>query len=243
MEITLSTLDETALEIGKGRIFYATSGDEDENTGLLESQEWDGTTDLELAHLGDTQGPVRFNAQESIGALKLPEHYNEGVIRAYVTGADPVLNAPLLLANPGLRRMISPSGDTIIGSGTRSEAAYHTLVIMPERLFFDPGTKKNTATIAYLPAGWRKFTVADPSPAGRVLTDEELRLLGLTIWIPSGYWERPPVTFEAIVNDAVVNVEECTFHARRPAADVLDGIMAFIGLPEDNGIDIQPVTS
>lgn len=241
MEATISTLNEAALELGKGVIYYATTGEVNEDTGLYESAEWDGTTDLELAHLGDTQGAIVFNANESVGTLKLPEHYNEGVIRAYVTGADPVLTAPIFLAHPGLRDLVSPSGDGLIGSGSRREVAYHTLVIMSEALHYDEGTRKNNATIAYTPAGWRKITQADP--AGRVLTEDEERLLGMTIWVFSGYWERPPVTFEATVNDVVVNVEECTFHGRRPSADVLDGVMALIGLPADYDIDIQPVAS
>lgn len=227
MELSISALNEAALEIGKATIYYA--------------EEWDGISDLALAHLGDTEGVVRFNANEQIGGLKLPELYGEGNIRAYVTGADPVLTAPLFLADPTLRDLISPSGNGLIGSGTRREVTRYTLVIMPAALHYDAATGKNDASIAYLPAGWRKLT--QDQPEGRVLDTDELRLLGLSVWIFSGYWERPPVTYEATVNDVVKNIEECTFHGMRPTADALDGIMAIIGLPEDYGIDIQPVAS
>jgi hypothetical protein len=224
MDLTISALNEAALEIGKATIYYAA--------------EWDGATNLTLAHLGDTEGAVSFNAQESIGGLKLPEHYNEAYIRAYVTGADPVLTAPLFLADPTLRDLISPTGDGLIGTGTRREVTRYTLVIMPAALHYDPDTGRNTATISFDGTAWEKVTEA--APTGRVLTEDEERLLGLSIFIFSGYWERPAVTYEATVNDVVKNIEECTFHGMRPTADALNGIIAVIGMPSYYDIDIAP---
>lgn len=228
MQFTLEALNEAALELGKAVLLYA--------------NEWNGSTDLALQHLGHTEGAVKFDAKESIAGLKLPEEYGEGMVKAYVVGADPVLTAPLFLADPALRAIITPTGDGVIGSGVRQEVKKYTLVALPRALFYDADTKKNTASIGFTsPGGWTKTTSGDPS--GRALTEDEERLLGLGIWMFSGYWERPPVTYEATVTDVVKNVEECTFHVIRPSAAALSGIMAIVGLPEDYDIDIQPVAS
>lgn len=225
MNTTLEALNEAALEIGKASILYAA--------------EWNGTVNLALTHLGDTEGAVKFTANESIGGLKLPEIYGEGLVRAYVTGADPVLTAPVFLADPELRAIISPTGDGLIGSGGRRAVTRYTLAIMPTALYFDPDTGKNDAGVNFDGTDWKKVTEA--VPAGRALTTDETRLLGLSIWIFSGYWERPAFTYEATVNDVVKNIEECTFHALRSTAAALEGTLAVIGDPADYDIDIMPV--
>lgn len=236
MEFSLEALNEAALELGKGVILYAVDNEGD-------PVEWDGTADIDLAHLGDTQGVIKFTSNEQLGTLKLPEVYGDAALRAYVTGADPVLTAPLFLATPSLRQLISPTRNGLIGSGSRTPVARWTLVVLPQALFYDetdpiPGNK---ADISFSGSAWTKKTYDQPE--GRALTTDEERLLGLGIWMFSGYWERPPVTYEATVNDVVVNVEECTFHVLRSTAALLQGTLAIVGLPEDYDIDIAPTLS
>lgn len=231
MDITLAALNEAALEIGKAVILYADPA-------------WDGVSPLTLSHLGDTEGAVKFTANEQIGKLMLPEVYGDAAVDAWVTGADPVLTAPLFLADPALRSLVSPSGDGVIGTGSRRPVARKTLVIMPQALFYDAYTGKNTASVSFAVDSWTK-TSTDPEATPTALTTDEQRLLGLSIWMWSCYPERPPVTYEATVNDVVKNIEEVTFHAIRPkgaTASVVPGIVT-IGDPADYDIDIVGTAS
>lgn len=228
MDYTLVALNEAALEIGKAVILYAT--------------EWDGTADLTLTHLGDTEGAVVFDAQEAIGRLNLPEVYGPGSVRSWVVGADPTLTAPMFLATPALRTLLSPTGDGLIGSGARRPTVRKTLVVFPQTLYYNATTGKNDAKIRFTTAlGWEKSAEASGDPdAFAALTADETRLLGLSIWIWAAYADRPTVTFEATVEDVVKNIEQVTFHAERPTATALDGAMVMIGDPADYNIDIDP---
>jgi hypothetical protein len=227
MDYTLATLNTAALEIGKATILYA--------------PEWNGTTDLTLTHLGDTEGAVAFTSNESIGGLRLPEHYGEGLISAFATGADPVLTAPLFLATPALRTLIAPTADNVIGAGGRRPVVRYTVVVMPQALYYNAVTGRYDAKVRYTTAsGWQKSAVASgDADVFAALATDETRLLGLSIWMWSGYWERPPVTFEATVEDVVKNIEEATFRALRPTAAVLLGRMVTLGSPAAHSIIID----
>lgn len=219
MDYTLSALDTTALSIGKGSIFRAA--------------EFTGAADLTLTHLGDTQGDITFNAAEKIGGLKLPEWYGDAYVRSHVIGAEPVLTAPLFLATPALRNTVSPTGDGLIANGGRRTIVRHTLVVFPQALFWNATDSDYSATLRYTSAlGWQKVIGGTPA----ALTADETRLLGLSIWLWSGFFERPPITFRATVDDELVDVETVTFRAMRNEAGYP---LVTIGSPITHGINID----
>jgi hypothetical protein len=227
MNLTLKALNEAALEIGKAVILYATK--------------WDGTTKLTMEHLGDTEGAVTFDPQEQIGALRLPEVYGPATVKAWSVGAEPILTAPLFLADPDLREIITPTGDGIIGATARRPVAEYTLAVLPQALFYNPLTGQNNAKVEYATGtGWRKSAVATGDPDSfTALSAADQRLRDLSIWIWNGYWSRPPVTYEATVDDVVKNIEEATFTGM-PNMAVLGGVIATQGDPATYGIDIDP---
>jgi hypothetical protein len=226
MDYTLTQLNEAALELGKGSIFYA--------------NKWDGLTDLTLTHLGDTEGAVTFSANEQIGGLQLPEVYGPGNVRAFTVGAEPSLEAPLFLATPALRDIINPTGDGKIGSPGRRPVREYTVVVMPQALYYNSVTGRYDAKVQYVTGtGWRKSAVASGGADNfQALSADETRLLGLSIWMWNGYWSRPPVTFEATVENVVKNIEQATFTAM-PNYAVLGGIMVTMGSPLAHGIVID----
>jgi hypothetical protein len=223
MNYTLTQLNEAALEIGKAVILYA--------------DKWSGAADLALAHLGHTEGAVTFESNDQIAGLQLPEVYGPGNVKAFVVGAAPTLTAPLFLADPALRTIINPTGDGKIGLPGRRPVKEYTLAILPQALWYNAVTGKMDATLQYeAGTGWRKSAVAAGDPASfAALSTDETRLLGLSIWMWSGYWSRPSVTFEATVDNVVKNIEEATFTAM-PNANVLGGVMVTIGSPAAHGI-------
>jgi hypothetical protein len=226
MDYTLSALNEAALELGKGVVLYA--------------DKWTGLVDLTLSHLGDTEGPVVFEANEQIGNLTLPEVYGPGAVKAWVVGAEPTLTAPLFLATPALRDLINPTGTKTIGLPGRRPVKEYTLAVLPQALWYNSVTGQNNAKVQYLTAtGWRKSAVAAGDPDSfQALAGDDLRLLGLSIWIWAGYWSRPAVTYEATVENVVKNIEEATFTAM-PNSAVLGGAMVTLGNPATLGIVID----
>lgn len=227
MDYTLAQLNEDALAIGKGVILYAL--------------EWDGVADLTLTHLGDTEGDITFNSGEKLSGLKVRERYGDAYVRAYVAGADPVLTAPLFLADPTLRSLISPSGDGVIGTDARRPVVRYTLVVFPQFLFYNDETGKNDAKIRYTTAaGWQKSAEATGDPdVFAALSADETRMLGLSLWIWSGYFERPAITYRATIpgEDDVLDIETVTFHGMRPTDEDLP--MVTVGSPLTHGIVID----
>jgi hypothetical protein len=232
---TLSELNETALEMGKAAIMYATATS---NGADKVPVKWSGTTDLHLKHLGHTEGAVRFDANDQIAGLQLPEVYGPGNVKAFVVGAEPTLTAPLFLADPARRDMINPTGDGKIGLPGRRPVKEMTLVAFPQALFFNAATGRHDAKVQYITGtGWRKSATAG-ADSFAALTADETRLLGLSIWLWNGYWSRPSVSYEATVDNVVKNLEESTFTAM-PNFGVLSGVMVTTGSPLAHGIVID----
>lgn len=239
MDYTLDALNQAAVALGKAVVMYSVDGSGD-------PIEWDGATDLLLAHLGDTEGDVVFTANERISGRRLREWFGEAYVRAYVSSADPVATIPLFLAHPDLRDLISPTGDGKIGTVARREVVRHTLVMFPQQLYFNAVTNNYDATIRYTTAaGWQKSAVAEGEAASfAALSADDTRLLGLSIWIPAGFWERPPVTYRVTRpgDDEVLDIETATFHAVVPFTareNIASLPMAWIGSPLAHGIAID----
>jgi hypothetical protein len=228
--LTIGALNKAALAIGKGKVFYSTTA-------------WDGVTDLTLQDLGETEGDISFDPGETIATLTLPERYGPGVVKAYVSGANPVATIPLYL-DPDLRDVVTPSGDGKIGVAGRRPVALKTLVIFPHELFFNSVTDKHDAKLKYTTGvtGWQKSAVAagDPDSFVALTAAEQDLLSGFSIWIYEGYFSRAPVVLRH-GDPATVgkNLESIQFTGTVPEATAVLGIMATIGPPDEYAIEID----
>lgn len=215
MQYTLLDLTTQVRSIGRGVVFRAPA--------------WDGVTDLQLTHLGDTEGDIQVTPNESFVHLELPELTGNAKHESYVEGEDPVLQIPLYVADPAVRSIITPTGNGGGGYSRRRPVTEHTLAIFPEEMFFNPATEAY-GELAYTTAGgWTVDTVA--------LTAKQIRLLGLAMWFWRGYFARPPIRFRHA--EAGKAVEQVTFQAMINL-NLPEGEQLYtLGDPADAGIVID----
>src|SRR5690606_15246183 len=122
----LLDLDAVLRSLGRGVVFYAPV--------------WDGTTNLALTHLGDTEGEITVEINETYNDLTLPELTGDAIHERKVAGENPVVTMPLFLADPALRAIVSPTGNASGGYQRQRPVTEYTLVIFPEELFLDAAT-------------------------------------------------------------------------------------------------------
>lgn len=207
--------------IGRGVVFYA--------------EKWDGATNLKLTHLGDTEGEITVETNESYSHLTLTELTGEAKHKSYVNGEDPVVTIPLFLADPALRAIVSPTGSASGGYQRQRPVKERTLVVFPEELFFNPTTGEY-GDLSYTGTAWQVD--------GAALSPAQEDLLGQSVWFPRGYFNKPglayrhedggklvlPVSYQAMQSDLATSV-------------IPDGCrLYFMGDPDDVGIDIHPAT-
>jgi hypothetical protein len=198
MDFTLLDLETVLRQYGRGTVWYAVDG-------LGEPTRWDGTSELNLAHLGDTEGDIVFSANNSVATLTLPEISGGAIHDAIDTGESPTLEFPLFLADPDLLPIVAPRGSASAGHIRVCDVAERTIVVFPEKLF-KVGTDPCTyGTLAYtLATGWTLNTVA--------LTAAQQTLLELSLWLWRGYFTRPNTTFKGGHGDDGKNIEPVTFN-------------------------------
>jgi hypothetical protein len=207
-------------KIGRGRVLWC--------------DWWDGTADLVLAHLADTEGDVKLDPKSEIETLKVTELFGSATLEAWEKGGDPELSLSLFLADPALRPILTPTGGTGgAGNLRRKPVKYRTLVVLPEEIFVKAdGTMGTALTFAKAGGGvWKLDGVA--------FTAEQTRLLDLSLWIWRCFFMRPPVTFKTGDGDKAVDsvsIAVCQ-DVTKP-----DGQQLYTrGDPADVGIDIDPV--
>jgi len=207
--------------IGRGVVFYA--------------EKWDGETNLSLTHLGDTEGEITAEMNESYSHLTLPELTGEAKHRSYVSGEDPVVTLPLFLADPALRAIVSPTGNASGGYQRQRPVKERTLVIFPEELFFD-ASEGEYGDLSYTGTAWQLN--------GEALSPAQTKLLGQSVWFWRGYFTKPGVAFRH--EDGGKLVESISFQAMQSdlALAVLpDGERIYtLGDPGDKDIDIHPAS-
>lgn len=219
-EYKLLDLQALLRAIGRGVVFYA--------------DKWDGQTDLELTHLGDTEGEITAEMNASYSHLTLPELTGEAKHRSYVNGEDPVVTIPLYLADPALRAIISPTGSASGGHQRQRPVTERTVVIFPEELFFDEAAGAY-GDLAYTDSdGWQVN--------GTALTPRQEALLGMSVWFWRGYFDRPGLAYRH--EDGGKLVEPATFQVMQSdlaIGMIPDGHRLYtVGDPADAAIDIAP---
>lgn len=170
---TLLDLNSVVRAIGRGVVFYAPV--------------WDGTQNLALTHLGDTEGEITVELNESYNDLTLPELTGDAVHERRLAGENPVITIPLFLADPALRAIVSPTGSASGGYMRQRPVTEYTLVIFPEELFRD--ANGDFAQLTFDGTAWKID--------GQALTPEQERLLGLSVWFWRGHFQKPGITFRS----------------------------------------------
>lgn len=223
MANTYSLLDLNSVlrDIGRGVVFYASK--------------WDGETPLSLTHLGDTEGEITVELNESYNHLTTPELTGEAKHKSYLIGEDPVVTIPLWLADPALRAIVSPTGNASGGYSRPQRVTEYTLVIFPEELF-----RLSDGTFGQL----KYDSQADPawSIGGGELTEEQEALLGQAVWFWRGYFTKPGPVFRAEDGGKIVipvNFQAMPTDLAIEYIDEGDRIYT-IGDPGAKGIDIDP---
>jgi hypothetical protein len=218
MNIQLKNLQEQAREIGRAVVMVAPT-------------RWVPGQKLVLQHIADTEGDISVAANESYVHLTLPELTGAAKHKSYVEGEDPVVTMPIFVADPAIRALVSPAGNAGGGYSRRRPVKERTLVLFPEQLFYDAAEDKYTSLTYTAADGWQVN--------GKELTEEQERLLALSMWFWRGYFTRPSVPFRH--GEAGKTVESVSFQVMH-AGEMPDGHQLYtLGDPADAEIDIDPV--
>ena len=201
MDYTLLDLETVLRSYGRGVVFYAHDG---VPPAVGDPEAWDGTTELQLAHLGDTEGDIVFTPNNTQATLTLPEISGGAVHDAVDLGEAPTLELPLFLADPDLLPIVAPRGISSAGHIRVCDVAERTLVVFPDELFQVAGEGCTYDTLSYtLATGWQLGGVA--------LTAAQETLLEMALWLWRGYFVRPNSTFKGGHGDEGKNIEPVTF--------------------------------
>jgi hypothetical protein len=156
---------------------------------------WDGETDLfaDLEHLGDTEGDVVFDPQASFVYLTTPELRGQAKLLGYEEGSDPVLDVPFYRGSPAMLAILSATASKHGGHTRRVPVDQHTLLVVPEELFWNASTKEyNGVDLIYNGAGDFQLDFGEGAAA---FTAAQSRFFGLAHWIWGGHWISPTRTF------------------------------------------------
>lgn len=223
MTYTLLDLETLLRKIGRGVVFYAVDGSGD-------PVRWDAASELNLTHLGDTEGDITFEPNGSVANLTLPELSGDAIHEATHLGENPQLDIPLFLADPDLLSIVSPVGQAGAGYGRVRDVSERTVVVFPEGLFQEAnGTFDD---LAYTSGGG--WTVG-----GDALTADQETQLENSLWLWRGYFERPTRSFYGGHGDDGKNIETVMFRVMMHP-DLPEGQRLFtIGDPSAVSIDIE----
>lgn len=148
--------------IGRGSIFY--------EAGAFAYAE--GGTDIAMTHLGDTEGEISIELNDSYSELTLPELTGAAPHEKYLEGYAPQITIPLYAADDALRAIVSPTGSAHGGYQRRRAVTEYLLAIIPEQVFIESNAQ---AELTYTNAdGWQV--------GGDAASAAQLALLDLSIW-------------------------------------------------------------
>lgn len=215
---TLLDLNSVVRAIGRGVVFYAPA--------------WNGTQNLALTHLGDTEGEITVELNESYNDLTLPELTGDAVHERRLAGENPVITIPLFLADPALRAIVSPTGSASGGYMRQRPVTEYTLVIFPEELFRDANGDFKQLT----------FDGTVWQIGGQALTPDQEDLLGLSVWFWRGHFQKPGITFRSEDGGKLVlQVNYQAMPTKLATSVIPDGERLYtLGDPANKGIDIHP---
>lgn len=218
MKITLLDLADQLRAIGRAVVFY--------------DDHWTGTRAINLRHLGDTEGEIVPNFNESFTHQTFEELTGDAKHESYVAGEDPSVEIPLFVADPALRAILSPTGNASGGYSRRRPTKKRTLVLIPEEMFYS-GDTDTYAEIGYTKAGG--WTLDD-----KPLDEVQRELLGQSIWFWRGYFSKPPIPYRHAEGGKAV--QSVTFQAMHDKTKPEGNKLYTLGDPtrESVGIELDP---
>jgi hypothetical protein len=197
--------------IGRGSVFYAPGAFAGSGTALVAN----------LVHLGDTEGEISIELNDSYSTLTLPELTGAAAHDKYLEGLDPRVTIPLYAADDALRAIVSPTGSASGGFQRRRAVTEYTMAILPEQVFIEANAQ---VTVDYTTAGG--WTVG-----GDAATAAQEALLDLGIWFWRGHFTATPPMYKH--EDGGKVVQQVVFHVMHNGA-MPDGHHLFtIGRPEE----------
>lgn len=234
MDVRLEALRVAAAEMGRGAVLIAvkdsyTPGD---LVTVEDTERWDGSGPLNLAHLGNTEGEISPSSEVAISELTFPEYTGPSAHKRYYDGESVMVTIPLFFADPRLQAICSPIGSASGGHSRQRPVKEHTLVIVPEQLLFDPSSDAFEA-LTYTGGVWQV--------GGSNLTAKQEQLLGLSIWAWRGSFGRQLPAYKHDDGGKVVNpVEFSVMHS----PEFPEGHMLYTrGDPTLAGIDLEGFVS
>lgn len=229
MDYTLLDIETLLRKYGRGVVFYAHDGIA---PAVGDPVLWDGASELNLAHLGNTEGDINFVANSSVKTLTLPEISGDAIHEATYTGENPQVQIPLFLADPDLLPIVSPIGQAGAGHVRTRPVSERTIVIFPEDIFRDDASDPvDYKTLAFAAGAWNL--------GGTPLTVAQETLLALSVWLWRGYFDRPDRSFMGGHGDDGKNIATVNFNVMMHP-DMPDGQRLYtVGSPADFDIDIE----
>lgn len=218
-------------DIGRGLVFYST-----ESAVSTVPKKWVQADELFLRRLCETHGVIEQTPNTAMQNLTAPELTGEAPLKSYAQGEAPVLTVPMFNGNPDLRKVCSETYNASAGYPHQIPVRQHTVVIMPQQLFFNAAADPAKYDLVLDPNGGA-WTMTAPLGSPVALTTEQTRLLGLSVWIWKAHWRKAAIQFahddggRAVgSSDLVMMIDE----------DMPEGHQLYtVGDPYDAGIDIE----
>lgn len=235
MDVRLQELNAALAQMGRAAVLIGV--DSEYTPGDLvtvgDTQRWDGSGPLTLAHLGNTEGEIVPAVEVALSELAFSEYTGPAAHKRYYDGETVNVPIPLFFADPRLMAICSPTGRASGGYSRQRPVKEHTLVLVPEQLLFDP-----TAD-AFETLTWNEgdgFEVG-----GSPLSAEQERLLGLSVWFWRGSFGRQLPGFRHADGGKTINtVEFSVMHS----PEYPEGNQLYtIGDPTDADIDLAGFVS
>lgn len=212
-------------DIGRGRVFYATT-----TQGGSVPHQWDGTTELFLKQMCDTEGAIAHEPNPEFARLGAPELIGPGTLKAKAMGENPTITVPAIYADPAVRALLSATGQASGGRSTWVPVISFTMVIFAEELFFNATTREYDLALDPNGGSWQ-FT----GPIA--LSARQLQLLGLTCWAWNVFPVKAPFSFTS--EDAGKSVQEVVFELMYDVTKPEYHKLYTIGNPYNYSIDIE----
>ena len=158
-------------DIGRPTIYVAGTGTYPDEIPAY----WDGSDELALFHLGNTEGTVQLEPNVEFSNLTLTENTGPAIIKSYMTGTSPTFTVGVF-GDPRMLKLINPAAQASLGSSRQTLVRPHTLWIAPEQLFISsvPGQPDQKVPVTYTGGVWEKN--------GNPFTAEEQRLFDMSVF-------------------------------------------------------------
>lgn len=212
---TLQDLSQIRRAVGRGVVFIA---GQEGSAGFVPGV-WNGTSEIVLHHLGDTEGDIKADPKSEIALLTTPELTGPAPREADAVGEAPTIEIPMYLSDPSLRDWLSPTGFRSGGQSVRMPVKEHTLIIIPEMALATTDESGNPTRGALAFDGDEWTLDDDTLPAANA----DLLQYMFSAW--RGYFAKPPMTFRGGAGDAKRDIDTVTFtlmhHNAMPAGHKL----------------------